>query len=69
MARILYVEDDKNLSFVIKDNLEIEGFDVRHFSDGKEAWKNFCKEKYDLCLLDVMLPEMDGFSLAEKIRT
>lgn len=68
MAKILYVEDDPNLSFVIKDNLELEGFDIVHFQDGKEAWKSFSKEKYDLCLLDVMLPELDGFSLAEKIR-
>jgi two-component system, OmpR family, response regulator VicR len=68
MAKILYVEDDKNLSFVIKDNLEEEGFEVFHFADGKEAFKNFKKEKFDLCLLDVMLPELDGFSLAEKIR-
>lgn len=67
-ARILYVEDDKNLSFVTKDNLEEEGYNVHHFVDGKEAWRSFKKEKYDLCLLDVMLPELDGFSLAEKIR-
>jgi two-component system, OmpR family, response regulator VicR len=69
MAKILYVEDDPNLGFVTKDNLEEEGFEIFHFSDGKEAWKNFKKEKFDLCLLDVMLPELDGFSLAEKIRT
>ncbi|AWV98958.1 DNA-binding response regulator [Arcticibacterium luteifluviistationis] len=68
MAKILYVEDDKNLSYVIKDNLEEEGFEISHFADGKEALKNFQKEKFDLCLLDVMLPELDGFSLAEKIR-
>lgn len=68
MAKIFYVEDDENLSFVTKDNLELEGFDVEHFADGKSAWKNFLKEKYDLCLLDVMMPELDGFSLAEKIR-
>jgi two-component system, OmpR family, response regulator VicR len=68
MAKILYVEDDPNLGFVTKDNLEEEGFEIQHFADGKEAWKNFKKDKYDLCLLDVMLPELDGFSLAEKIR-
>lgn len=68
MAKILYVEDDENLGFVTKDNLEEEGFEIFHYSDGKEAFKNFKKEKYDLCLLDVMLPELDGFSLAEKIR-
>lgn len=69
MAKILYVEDDPNLGFVTKDNLEEEGFEIVHFSDGKEAWKFFKKEKFDLCLLDVNLPELDGFSLAEKIRT
>lgn len=68
MAKIFYVEDDENLSFVTKDNLELEGFEIDHFSDGKDAWKNFQKDKYDLCLLDVMMPELDGFSLAEKIR-
>lgn len=68
MPKILYVEDDPNLGFVTKDNLELEGYEIVHFQDGKEAWKSFSKEKYDLCLLDVMLPELDGFSLAEKIR-
>ena len=68
MAKILYVEDDPNLGFVTKDNLELAGYEIVHFQDGKEAWKSFSKEKYDLCLLDVMLPEMDGFSLAERIR-
>ncbi|PLK43192.1 response regulator transcription factor [Emticicia sp. TH156] len=68
MPKILYVEDDPNLGYVTKDSLEMEGYEVSHFKDGKEAWKSFTKEKYDLCLLDVMLPELDGFSLAEKIR-
>lgn len=68
MAKILYVEDDPNLSFVTRDNLEEEGFEIFHFSDGKEAWKAFKREKFDLCLLDVMLPALDGFSLAEQIR-
>ncbi|MGR3810064.1 response regulator transcription factor [Jiulongibacter sp. NS-SX5] len=68
MAKILYVEDDENLGFVTKDNLEEEGFEIVHYFDGKEAYKNFQKEKFDLCLLDVNLPELDGFSLAEKIR-
>jgi len=68
MAKILYVEDDPSLGFVTKDSLEEEGFEIFHYADGKEAWKVFKKEKFDLCLLDVMLPELDGFSLAEKIR-
>lgn len=65
----MYVEDDPNLGFVTKDNLEEEGYEIEHFSDGKEAWKFFKKDKFDLCLLDVNLPELDGFSLAEKIRS
>lgn len=64
----MYVEDDPNLGFVTKDNLEDEGYEIEHFTDGKEAWKFFKKDKFDLCLLDVNLPELDGFSLAEKIR-
>jgi len=68
MAKILYVEDDPNLGFVTRDSLEEEGFEIFHFTDGKDAWKIFKKDKFDLCLLDVMLPELDGFSLAEKIR-
>lgn len=68
MAKILYVEDDPNLGFVTRDSLEEEGFTIFHFTEGKEAWKTFKKDKFDLCLLDVMLPELDGFSLAEKIR-
>lgn len=66
--KILYVEDDQTLGFLTKDNLEINGYDVQLFEDGNSALKAFEKERYDFCLLDVMLPEMDGFTLAEKIR-
>lgn len=68
MHKILYVEDDPNLSFVIKDNLEMDGYVVRHCADGKEAWEVFQGNSFDICLLDVMLPHLDGFTLAEKIR-
>ena len=68
MHKILYVEDDPNLSFVIKDNLEMDGYNVRHCADGKEAWEVFQGNSFDICLLDVMLPHLDGFTLAEKIR-
>lgn len=66
--KILYVEDDIDLSFVTKDNLELKGYEINHCKDGNEAWDEFNKQKFDLCILDVMLPEMDGFSLAKKIR-
>ena len=66
--KILYVEDDLGLSFVTKDNLELKGYDIIHFEDGQKALERFNEEHFDLCILDVMLPGMDGFKLAEKIR-
>lgn len=65
---ILYVEDDETLSFVTKDNLELNGYEVVHFANGKSALEEFTKYSFDLCILDVMLPEMDGYTLAEEIR-
>ncbi len=67
-ARILLVEDDMNLGFVIQDNLKMEGYHVHLSQDGKEGLKAFNESSYDLCILDVMLPKKDGFSLAEDIR-
>jgi two-component system response regulator VicR len=68
MAKVFYVEDDTNLSFVVKDCLEIAGHSVHHFSKGDEALKAFNKFEYDICILDVMLPNLDGFSLTKAIR-
>jgi len=68
-AHILYVEDDETLSFVTKDNLELNGYKVTHAKDGKEAIQIFKKDKFDLCLVDVMLPEVDGYTVAEEIRS
>jgi len=67
-ANILYVEDDETLAFVTKDNLEENGYSVHHFEDGKSGIDAFNKHYYDLCVLDVMLPEMDGYQMAEEIR-
>lgn len=67
-AQILLVEDDMNLGFVVQDILKEEGFRVHLCKDGKEGLMQFNKETYDLCLLDVMMPKKDGFSLAEDIR-
>lgn len=66
--KILYVEDDSNLSFVIKDLLEDSGFSVSHCSDGQTAIQKFGTDNFDLCILDVMLPQKDGFEVAEFIR-
>ena len=66
--KILYVEDDPNLAFATKDNLEQFDYDVVHAQDGVEALEIFGKEHFDICVLDIMLPKMDGFTLAENIR-
>ncbi|MBN1338289.1 MAG: response regulator transcription factor [Bacteroidales bacterium] len=66
--KLLYVEDDVYLSFVTVDNLEQKGYEVVHCKDGKEALQCFRKQGFDLCILDVMLPKLDGFELARKIR-
>lgn len=65
---LLYVEDDIDLSFVTRDNLELKGYEITFCKDGKEAVELFEKQNFDLCILDVMLPEMDGFTVAKKIR-
>jgi DNA-binding response OmpR family regulator len=65
--KILYVEDDNTLAFLTADNLE-QHYDVIHFTNGREALDAFKEQQFDLCVLDVMLPEMDGFELASAIR-
>ncbi len=65
---ILLVEDDKNLGIVIRDFLEFSGFQVILKEDGKAGLNEFTKGTYDLVLLDIMLPLLDGFTVAEEIR-
>lgn len=65
---ILLAEDDVNLGFVVKDNLEHHGFVVDLCKDGAEALDHFSKQRFDVCILDVMMPKMDGFALASNIR-
>jgi len=66
--RILLVEDDPNLGFVLKDNLSLRGYDVRLCNDGDAGLLAFQSGKFDLCILDVMLPRQDGFTLSKNIR-
>jgi two-component system, OmpR family, response regulator VicR len=68
MTKILYVEDDLSLSFVTRDQLEKRDYEIVSCENGKQALTAFKKSIFDLCILDVMLPEMDGFELAKKIR-
>jgi len=68
-ARIFLVEDDLSFGSVLKSYLEINDFDVDLVDDGKIAVDTFRKGVYDLCILDVMLPHVDGFTIATEIRT
>lgn len=68
-AHLLYVEDDASLSYVTRDNLELDGYEVTYFDDGGKALECIRSgQRFDLCILDVMLPEVDGFTLAQEIR-
>ncbi|MDH7464410.1 response regulator transcription factor [Chitinophagaceae bacterium 26-R-25] len=67
-ATILLCEDDQNLGLVLKNYLELNDYDVVLERDGRLGLAAFQRQKFDLCLLDVMMPHMDGFTLAEAIR-
>jgi len=67
-AKILLVEDDTNLGFVISDHLKSLGYKVSLCMDGVEAQKRFHEETFHLCIFDVMMPVLDGFSLTKEIR-
>ena len=66
--RILLVEDEENIRDVVKLNLELENYEVITADTGKMALKHFQEQHFDLILLDVMLPEVDGFQICEQIR-
>ncbi|MDZ4668624.1 MAG: response regulator transcription factor [bacterium] len=67
-TKILLAEDDLNLGMLLVDYLEDEGFEVRLCKDGEIALKAFEAGKFDLCIFDVMMPKMDGFTLAKAVR-
>jgi two-component system, OmpR family, response regulator len=66
--KILLCEDDTNLGMVLKNYLELNEYDVTLERDGRLGLAAFQREKFDICLLDVMMPNMDGFTVAEEIR-
>jgi DNA-binding response OmpR family regulator len=65
---ILIVEDDPNLGQILSEYLEIKGFHTTLCKDGEEGFKAYSENKYDLCILDIMMPRKDGFTLAKEIR-
>jgi DNA-binding response OmpR family regulator len=69
MHKILLVEDEKNFGMVLKDYLRMHAFEVDWCENGEAGLKQFNESRYDLCILDVMMPRMDGFSLSKAIRS
>src|SRR6188508_995508 len=67
-TKVLYVEDELFLGKIVKESLETRGFEVIMESDGAKATELFNKTKPDVCVLDVMLPNKDGFTIADEIR-
>jgi len=66
--RIFFVEDDQNFGAVLKAYLEVNDYEVQWIDDGKDAISNFNAANIDLCILDVMLPHVDGFTIAKEIK-
>ncbi|MCH5222584.1 MAG: response regulator transcription factor [Muribaculaceae bacterium] len=67
-VKVLLCEDDENLGMLLREFLQAKGFNADLCSDGEKGYKEFLKNKYDLCVLDVMMPKKDGFTLAQEIR-
>lgn len=66
--KILYAEDDETIAFLTKDNLELH-YEVTHCTNGEACLNAFKKDTFDICIFDIMMPKMDGFDLAEKVRS
>jgi two-component system, OmpR family, response regulator len=67
-VKLLLAEDDENLGLLLKEYLIAKGFDAALFPDGDAAFKGFMKDHFDICILDIMMPKKDGFTLAKDIR-
>ncbi|AWW30825.1 DNA-binding response regulator [Echinicola strongylocentroti] len=67
-ARLLVVEDDPNLGDILQEYLTMKGYDTKLCRDGEEGWSNFKKGKFDLAILDIMMPKKDGFTLGKDIK-
>lgn len=67
MKKLLLAEDDVDFANILKQYLELSGFEVCWCQDGESAWLAFEKDSFDICVLDVMMPKTDGFTLAEKM--
>ncbi len=68
MPEVLLVEDDPNLGMLLKEYLNAKGYHTDLAVDGQQGWEEFVRKDYDLCIFDVMMPKMDGFSLVKEVR-
>ena len=66
--KILLCEDDENLGMLLREYLQAKGYNTELCNDGEAGYKTFLREKFDLCVFDVMMPKKDGFTLARDIR-
>ena len=66
--RILLGEDEESLGMLLREYLQMKGYDVELCLDGEAGYREFTKSRFDMCLLDVMMPKMDGYALASEIR-
>lgn len=66
--KILLCEDDENLGMLLREYLQAKGYETELCPDGEAGYRAFAKGKFDMCVLDVMMPKKDGFSLAKDIR-
>ncbi len=67
-TKILLAEDDENLGSLLREYLQAKSFEAHWLSDGEKAYKSFEKNRYDICILDIMMPNKDGITLAKEIR-
>ena len=68
-VKVLLAEDDENLGSLLREYLQAKSYETHWVTDGDKAFKSFEKNKYDICILDIMMPVKDGFTLAKEIRT
>src|SRR4030042_5888229 len=67
-VKVLLAEDDENLGSLLREYLQAKSYDAHWVTDGEKAFKSFEKNKFDICVLDIMMPVKDGFTLAKEIR-
>jgi two-component system, OmpR family, response regulator len=67
-TKVLLAEDDENLGSLLREYLNAKGFDTHLFANGELAFRDFVKNQYEICILDIMMPVKDGYTLAREIR-